>query len=61
MLPQSSRRSHLAVQLPRKPAEEAYLAEYFDGMNVKVFWGDVGDFIGELHQRWKGNLANARG
>lgn len=51
-LPNSSQRTHVAVQLPRSHAEEAYLGQYFQGMRVKVFWGTAEEFASELRKRW---------
>ena len=41
-IPPSQQRVHVAVQLPRRAAEEAYLQAYFKGMNVRVYWGKPG-------------------
>ncbi len=42
-----------ALQLPRNPEEQAYLASYLkQGVDVKVFWGDRQQFFEELRDRW---------
>lgn len=56
-LPNSLQQRHVAVQLHRGEAEEAYLSKYFAGMKVRVFWGDAKEFVTELRQRWEAYCA----
>jgi hypothetical protein len=45
--------AHFALQLPRNPEEQAYLASYLEkGIDVRVFWGDRQQFFNELRERW---------
>jgi hypothetical protein len=30
-----------------------YLESYFQGANISIFWGSVGDFSQELSRRWR--------
>jgi hypothetical protein len=34
-------------------AAEKYLAKYFEGMQVRVYWGTATDFAKELRDRWR--------
>ncbi len=52
-IPPSQQRVHVAVQLPRRAAEEAYLQAYFKGMNVRVYWGNAEEFMKDLKDRWE--------
>lgn len=47
------RRLSVTVQL--RPAEraQAYLAEYFRAMSVRVYWGTASEFMAELRERWR--------
>lgn len=51
-LPAAGRSSHFALQLPRNEEEQKYLDAYFAGMDVKVYWGDKGEFFSDLRKRW---------
>ncbi len=51
-LPAAAQSSHFALQLPRDEDEQKYLAAYFAGMAVKVYWGDKEEFFSELRSRW---------
>jgi hypothetical protein len=44
----------VAVQLEEmdRPAQQ-YLADYFNTMNVRIFWGPPKEFMAELRRRWK--------
>lgn len=54
----SLRRINVAVQLPpstddAERAAQTYLTEYFDDINVRVYWGTAEEFIAELRSRWE--------
>lgn len=51
-LPAAGQSSHFALQLPCDDKEERYLATYFAGMLVKVYWGEKEKFFTELRDRW---------
>jgi SIR2-like domain len=42
----------VTVQLRHTQAAEAYLADYFGAMNVRVYWGTAAEFAAELRARW---------
>lgn len=50
----SLRRLSIAVQLSETDAPEyrTYMNQYFDEMNIKVYWGTAREFATELYQRW---------
>lgn len=41
------------VEAVGRPAAIGYLNEYFQGLNIKVYWGTLADFLVELLQRWE--------
>ncbi len=52
----SLRRISVAVQLPpgsAAPDAQKYLTDYFDDINVRVYWGTAREFAAELRQRWE--------
>lgn len=58
----SSKRMNVSVQLPpgddsivadRRDAAEAFLCDYLGTEQVTVHWGDAGQFLAELRQRWE--------
>lgn len=54
----SLRRISVAVQLPPgsvagAPDAQKYLTDYFDDINVRVYWGTAREFAAELRQRWE--------
>ncbi len=52
-LNKSLRRISVAVQLPPEDSEQQkYWVEYFDKMEVKVYWGEAANFVTELRNRW---------
>ena len=58
--PGALRYMSLAVQLPPEEGTEQerlniqnYLDQYFDNVQVKVYWGKAENFIEELRQRWE--------
>jgi hypothetical protein len=56
--PVSQRRISVAVQLPpgasdAEKAAQKYLTEYYDGIQVRVYWGEAKDFMTELRERWE--------
>jgi SIR2-like protein len=50
---QSLRRLSVTVQLKPSEAAQTYLAQYFEAMNVRVYWGSAEDFMAELGARWE--------
>ena len=48
----SLRRLSVTVQLKPSEAAERYLAQYFDAMRVRVYWGTAEEFAAELRSRW---------
>jgi len=47
------RRFSVAVQLPPEDLEQQkYWVDYFDRMDVKVYWGKANNFMAELRDRW---------
>jgi len=57
-------RTHIAVMMPpnvpnsetqQKKAQE-YLSQYYQNIDVQVFWGTATDFCAELGARWKSSL-----
>jgi len=52
-LPNSLQQRQVAVQLPPGGQEEAYLSKYFEGMKVRVFWGEAKEFVTQFRQRWE--------
>lgn len=53
------RRTHVAVMVPpateeasRQKAQD-YLSEYYDNIDVRVYWGTAGEFLKELRERWR--------
>jgi hypothetical protein len=52
-LEQALRPMHIAVQLKNKEDNaEQYLAEYFRGAKINVYWGTAEEFLQELSERW---------
>ncbi len=56
--PVSQRRISVAVQLPpdasdAEKAAQKYLTEYYDGIKVRVYWGEAKEFMRELRARWE--------
>jgi hypothetical protein len=58
----SLRRISVTVQLPPRPTNateslqpqmQDYLDEYFNRMDVRVYWGEAREFAAELRQRWE--------
>ena len=60
----SLRRISLTVQLPPHPENgdmpeatqaeiQAYLAKYFDQIDIRVYWGTAKEFMSELRTRWE--------
>jgi hypothetical protein len=50
---QSLRRMSIAVQLNTEDkGKKDYLDQYFNDMNIRVFWGTAAEFINELKTRW---------
>jgi hypothetical protein len=47
------RRLSITVQLPANEDAQAYLDNYFNRMQVGVFWGTAEQFMGELWERWE--------
>jgi hypothetical protein len=46
----------IAAGEDRKEAQrkqQEYLSEYFERMNMRVYWGEVREFARELRERWK--------
>jgi hypothetical protein len=50
---------HVAVQIDpeeghhlRPEGARSFLVKYFEGADIRIYWGHVEDFIRELHQRW---------
>jgi hypothetical protein len=54
----SLRRLSVTVQLPAADSARRYLDQYFQAMNVRVYWGTAAAFVVELHQRWEAWEAN---
>ena len=53
-LDKSLRRISVAVQLPPEDLEQQkYWVEYFDKMDVKIYWGDAKNFVTELRDHWR--------
>ena len=65
-LERSTGRSHLSVQVipgqlangqeisaPQKEAVQRYFDEYYEQLNIRVFWGTCRDFVAELRHRWE--------
>ena len=61
-LEKSSSRSHVSVQLlpvPQDMTEEQkhrvqnYFDNYYEHLNIQVFWGTCNEFIAELGRRWE--------
>ncbi len=57
-------RTHIAVMMPpnvpnsetqQKKAQE-YLSQYYQNIDVQVFWGTANDFCAELGARWRSSL-----
>lgn len=55
-------RTHVSVQLaPQKSGgteeerneAQAYLSQYFEKLNIQVYWGTCHEFLAELHHRWQ--------
>jgi len=54
-------RTHMAVMLPPPVADsevqrekaQAYLASYYENIDVKICWATAKEFCGELRQRWE--------
>ncbi len=40
------------VEAVGKQAAIEYLEQYFKGLNIRVYWGKLDDFLAELKQRW---------
>ena len=57
---QTLRRISVTVQLPPVPDQqkeqksevETYLTEYFDQIDIRVYWGTAQEFMSELRTRW---------
>ena len=59
-MPQRRRFKHVAVQLEPDDmavtdvtAVQSFLAQYFQGAQINVFWGSIQQFVAELHDRWE--------
>ena len=51
------RRTHFAVIKPPDNGQDlegaqAYLSEYYENIDVRVYWGTAASFVKELNQRW---------
>ena len=65
----SGQRLNMSVQLPpgdssvapdRQDAAEAFLCDYLGTEQVRVHWGDAGEFLGDLHDRWEAARERSR-